>query len=58
LTHTLYCKDLGFDCEGVVRAETEEEAMQMVAQHAKDVHEIDEITPEIALQVKNVMIVE
>jgi hypothetical protein len=31
MTHTMYCKDLGFDCEGVVRPETEEEAMQMVA---------------------------
>ena len=58
MTHTMYCKDLGFDCEGVVRADTEEEAMQMVAQHANDVHGIDEITPEMALKVKNVMIVE
>jgi len=30
----------------------------MVAQHADDVHGIDEITPEMALIVKNVMIVE
>jgi len=58
MTHTMYCKDLGFDCEAVVRAETEEEALQMVAQHAKDVHGIDEVTPEIALKFKNVMIVE
>jgi len=58
MTYIMYCKDLGFDCEGVVRAETEGEAMQMVAQHADDVHGIDEITPEMALKVKNVMIVE
>jgi predicted small metal-binding protein len=46
------CKDVGFDCEGVVRAETEEEALQIAAAHAKEVHGIQEITPEIAEKVK------
>ena len=32
------CRDVGFDCDGVVRAETEEEALKQVAAHAKAVH--------------------
>ena len=58
MTKVVNCKDLGFDCEGVVRADTEEEAIQMVAQHAKDVHGMDEVPPEVVAKVKEVMIVE
>ena len=58
MTKVVNCKDLGFDCEGVVRADTEEEAIQMVAQHAKDVHGMDEVPPEVIAKVKEVMIVE
>lgn len=55
MTKVVDCRDLGFDCDGVVRAETEEEALQQVAQHAKDVHDISEVTPELADQVREVM---
>lgn len=55
MAKVLNCKDVGFDCEGVVRAETEEEALQIAAAHAKDVHGIQEITPEIAEKVKAAM---
>ena len=52
MAKVISCKDVGFDCEGVVRAETEEEALQIAAAHAKEVHGIQEITPEIAEKVK------
>jgi predicted small metal-binding protein len=55
MAKVLNCKDVGFDCEGVVRAGTEEEALQIAAAHAKDVHGIQEITPEIAEKVKAAM---
>ncbi len=58
MTKVVNCRDLGFDCDGVVRADTEEEAIQMVAQHAKDVHGMDEVPPEVVVKVKEVMIVE
>lgn len=45
------CRDLGFDCDGVVKAETEEELLQQVAAHAKEVHNLD-ATPEVVVQVK------
>ena len=45
------CRDLGFDCEGVVKAETEEELLQQVAAHAEEVHNL-KVTPEVVAQVK------
>ena len=49
------CKDVGFDCPGVIRAPTEEEAMRKAAEHARSAHGIREITPEIAAKVKSAM---
>ncbi|UCF59598.1 MAG: DUF1059 domain-containing protein [Candidatus Bathyarchaeota archaeon] len=34
----LRCRDVGVDCDHVIRAETEEELMKKVAEHAKTVH--------------------
>lgn len=34
----LRCRKVGFDCEGVVRAETEEAVLRQAAEHAKTVH--------------------
>jgi predicted small metal-binding protein len=55
MTKVVRCRDVGFDCDDVVRAETEEEAMAQVAAHAKDVHGIETVTPEIAEKVQSVM---
>ena len=49
------CRDVGFDCDGVVRAETEDEALRLVAQHARDKHGVTEITPELVDKVREVM---
>ena len=49
------CKDVGFDCDGVVRAETEEEALNQVAAHAKTVHNLETVTEEVVAQVLAVM---
>lgn len=55
MTKVVRCRDVGFDCDGVVRAESEEEAMQLVAAHAKTVHHIDTVPPEVAQKVREVM---
>lgn len=34
----LHCKDVGFACEAVVRAETEEEVLRQGAEHARTAH--------------------
>jgi predicted small metal-binding protein len=58
MTLVLNCRDVGFDCEGVVRAETEDELLQKVAEHAKSVHNLEEVTAEIVEKVKSVISVE
>jgi predicted small metal-binding protein len=49
------CNDVGFDCDGVIRADTEEEALRQAAEHAKEAHGLEEITDEIVAQVKAAM---
>ena len=46
----LRCRDVGFDCDAVVHAESEEEVLAIAAQHAKEVHKV-EVTPEQAKQI-------
>ena len=41
----LHCADAGFDCEGTIRAETDDEVMQQAAAHVASSHpefELDE----------------
>ena len=52
MAKVLRCSDVGFECEGVIRAETEEEVMQQAAEHAKTVHDVQELTDEIVQKVK------
>jgi len=40
----LRCRDVGFDCDTVIRAETEEEILRQAAEHAKTVHNLDQIS--------------
>jgi predicted small metal-binding protein len=54
MTKEVHCRDLGFDCDGVVRSDSEEELMAQVAEHAKNVHHLN-VTNELADQVKSVI---
>lgn len=38
MTKELFCRDVGFDCDAIVVAETDEEIVARVAEHARDVH--------------------
>jgi predicted small metal-binding protein len=49
------CRDVGFDCNGVIKAKTEEEALKLAAEHAMKVHGLKDITPEIVAKVKSVI---
>jgi predicted small metal-binding protein len=55
MTKVVRCRDAGFDCDGVVRAETEDKALEKVAAHAKEAHGIDEVSPEMVEKVKSIM---
>lgn len=49
------CRDVGFDCDGVIKAKTEDEALRLAAEHAMKVHGVKDITPEIIRKVKSVI---
>lgn len=49
------CSDVGFDCPGVIKAETEEEALQQAAAHAKEAHGLTEVSEEVVSKIKSVM---
>ena len=51
---TLHCSDAGFDCKGVLTANTEEEILQQAAKHAQEVHGVA-VTPELAEQIKTLI---
>lgn len=40
----LRCRDVGFDCDSVMCAETEEEILRQAAEHAKTVHDLSQIS--------------
>jgi len=50
----LRCRDAGFDCDHEVRADSEENLLQQVAQHAQTVHNV-KVTPELVEQVKKLI---
>jgi predicted small metal-binding protein len=46
MTRELICRDVGFDCDAVVRADSDEEVMTQVATHAREVHGLQQIDAE------------
>lgn len=48
----LHCRDLGFDCDAVVRAESEDEVLQQAAQHARTEHDMQEVPDEVVQQIR------
>lgn len=49
------CRDVGFDCDGVIKAKTEEEALKLAAEHARKEFGLQEVTPEVVEKIKSVM---
>jgi len=47
----LRCRDVGFDCDGEIRGQSEEEVLRQAAEHAQTQHGV-QVTPEFAAQVK------
>jgi predicted small metal-binding protein len=52
MSKELHCRDLGFDCEAVIRADSEDEILAQAAEHARPVHNVDEISPELVASVR------
>lgn len=51
----IQCRDVGFDCNGVIKANSEQEALQMAAEHARQVHGVQKVTPEMVAKIRQVM---
>jgi len=55
MTKSISCADAGKDCGWSATAETEEELMNKVAEHAKAEHKDMEITPEVVTKIKSII---
>lgn len=51
----LRCRDVGFDCDSVMRAETEEEILRQAAEHAKTVHGLSQISEQAIEKIRTVI---
>ena len=49
---SIKCKDVGLDCDFEVAADTEDELMKKIAEHAAEVHDMKTIPPEVIEKVK------
>ncbi len=49
---TLRCRDVGFDCAAVIRAETEEEILRQAAEHARTAHNVSAISEKTATKIR------
>ena len=52
---TLRCRDAGFDCAAVMRAETEEEVLQQAGEHARTVHNLSEISEQTVEKIRTLI---
>ena len=55
MTKSISCADAGSDCNWASSAETEEQLMEKVAQHAKEDHPDMEITPDLVTKIKSII---
>jgi predicted small metal-binding protein len=55
MTKTVACRDVGYDCDGVVKGDSEDETLMAVAEHAKSAHGLEDVTSDIVAKVKSVM---
>ena len=53
--HEVSCRDAGADCDFMVRAETKEEVLRVVADHACRSHQMCEISPDMKAKVSSLM---
>jgi predicted small metal-binding protein len=51
----LACRDIGLDCDYIIKGETEEEIMKNAVQHAWEIHAIkpEEMTSEMKVRIKD-----
>ncbi|MDH3677101.1 MAG: DUF1059 domain-containing protein [Nitrosopumilus sp.] len=53
MTKSISCADVGSDCGWSATADTEEDLLSKVAEHAKEKHQGLEVTPELVAKIKS-----
>lgn len=53
MSKSISCADVGANCSWSATADTEEQLMEKVAEHAKEEHQGMEITPELVEKIKS-----
>lgn len=48
----IHCRDLGYECDGIIRARNEKEAIEMAILHAERAHGLEKVTPEVIMHFK------
>ena len=51
MAKVLRCRDVGFDCDAVVRADSEDEILAQAAQHATRDHGLPEVSDDVVKKV-------
>ena len=51
----LRCRDAGFDCEGVVRGDDEQDVMSQATEHLREVHGITEVDEETGRKIRSLI---
>ena len=49
------CRDIGYDCDGILHAYNEEELLSKVAAHALEQHGLRRVTPDVIEKLRFVM---
>ena len=47
MSKVIVCREVGFECDAVVRADTVDEALAIAAAHVQRDHAIADVTPEL-----------
>ena len=52
MARRLRCRDAGFECDHVIRGETQEAVEREAVAHAREAHGVPQVTPELAARVR------
>lgn len=54
MARELRCRDVGFDCEGVIQGENDDEVMRQASEHGRQTHNLkdSDMTPDLMQKIK------
>jgi predicted small metal-binding protein len=55
MAKVLKCREVGLDCDFVARADTEEEIMEQVVEHANTTHGVKDMPEDVVARVRGVI---